>query len=147
MKIVKAITVKLKKHSGLPVPDLPVYSLGRIAHNATNSIWYINCKHLSDRDCLLDLIIWFSQLLCYQFEGSKENGSKSVKLERKGKLFTEQRQNDMLAIIFPYCYLVSAKSRLVRFVSNQFVLLIQFFLPGGRNNWHLPLFLSNLYVA
>lgn len=58
----------------------------------------------------------------------------SVKLERKGKLFTEQRQNDMLAIRFPYCYLVSAKSRLVRFVSNQFVLLIQFFLPGGRNN-------------
>lgn len=51
-KIVRAIIVKLKKHS-----DLPVYSLGHIAYNAANDMRYINCKLLGDRDCMLVLII------------------------------------------------------------------------------------------
>lgn len=59
LKIVRAVIVKLQKHSDVPVPQLIAYSLGHIAHNSTNYLRYINHKHLSDRDCLLDLIIWF----------------------------------------------------------------------------------------
>lgn len=40
----------------------------------------------------------------------------------------------MLAVKFPYCYLVFAKNRLVGFVCHQFVLLIKFYLPEGKNN-------------